>query len=92
MLKERINAKELEYVTGGTYGETFRLVLLLAGKDHGMFLSKEGEFDYEGMKRCFASKGYKFIPSENEPNMFVDRQGLQYGQDYIEDLILDNKL
>ena len=42
-------------------------------------------------KSLFASKGYKFEPSENGQNLFTDKEGLVYGQDYIEDLLMNGR-
>ena len=91
MKKEVRNAEELENVTGGTSGESFMLVLWLHQKGYGNFATDDNQIDYDKMISFFASKGYTFIPSEDEPNLFVDRDGLRYGQDYIVDNLIKNK-
>ena len=91
MKKDVLNAKELEHVTGGTFGETFMLVLWLHQKGYGNFATDDN-IDYDKLNSFFASKGYKFIPSEDEPNVFIDRDGVRYGQDYIDNLIKTQQL
>ena len=92
MKMEKINLNELENVNGGTYGKSLSLVVRLAFGGYGKYMTDNAEIDFAGMKRFFASKGYKFIPSEDGQNIFVDREGLKYGQDYIENLIDNEKL
>ncbi len=88
-MKERmnLNMEELGMVNSGTKGESFSLVFRLIADGHGKFVTKDAKVDFAGMKEFFASKGYKFIPSEDDQNIFVDREGLSYGQDYIEYLM-----
>lgn len=86
-----LNMEDLEMVNGGTRNESLYLVLRLACDGYGKFMTSDVKVDYAGMKNFFASKGYKFIPSEDEQNIFVDHEGLAYGQDYIEYLMDEGK-
>ena len=87
---DRMNITELENVTGGTELESHELAFLFAGAGYGKYVSADGELDYKGMKSLFASKGFRFSPSEKEDNLFCNIQdGTDYGQWHIEQMILD---
>ena len=98
--KKKLTREELEEIYGGTYGENFDLLIALGAAGHGIFLRRDKvnnaddtRYDYEGMKAFFAEKGYKFVPGYgNKPNVFIDSEGLPYGNDYIIYLIRNDKL
>ena len=92
MTMTKMNVRELENVNGGTIGETNVLIFDLAVYGYGKYMRYTGEVDFEGMKHFFASKGFTFIPSKDGQNRFKDRDGITYGQDYIENLIRNELL
>jgi len=86
-----IYMEELENVVGGTNWENFRLVLYLQALTDEPFYTddyKNEVIDYEKMIKFFKSKGYKFTPGKDSTTMnLFEKDGLAYGQDYIEYLI-----
>ena len=86
-----INMEELENVVGGTNIENLKMVLYLqAITDEPFYIIKGNNdpIDYEKMIRYFRSKGYKFTPGKDATTMnLFEKDGLAYGQDYIEYLI-----
>lgn len=92
----KMNDEILENVNGGTFTESRSLAIRLMFNGYGNFLEEEytGQFvDYDKLTRFFASKGYKFIPGKDDStqNYFV-KDGIPYGQDYIEYLIQNGTL
>ena len=86
-----INMEKLENVVGGTNSENFILLIYLMMETGESFYNKDNKndvIDYEKMKRFFKSKGYKFTPGKDNTTMnLFEKDGLVYGQDYIEYLI-----
>ena len=86
-----INMEKLENVVGGTNSENFILLIYLMMETGESFYNKDNKndvIDYEKMIRFFKSKGYKFTPGKDNTTMnLFEKDGLVYGQDYIEYLI-----
>ena len=87
----RINMEELENVVGGTKAENLKLMFYLQALTGEQFFKEDYHndiVDYEKMINFFKSKGYKFIPGKDNTTMNIfEKDGLKYGQDYIEYLI-----
>ena len=86
-----INMEKLENVVGGTNSENFILLIYLMMETGESFYNKDNKndvIDYEKMIRFFKSKGYKFTPGKDSTTLnLFEKDGLVYGQDYIEYLI-----
>ena len=65
--------------------------MVSAGVDPMSMLTDDYHISVSAMKGIFASKGYTFKPSESGQNLF-EKDGLVYGQDYIEHLIKNGEL
>ena len=78
-----LDPEMLANVTGGTTGETYKLILMLAAKGYGSCITDDLQVDFDRITSIFAAKGYTFMPSENGQNYF-SKDGIWYGQDYIE--------
>ena len=86
-----INMKELDNVVGGTRLENLKMVFYLQIMTDDIFYINDPEndiIDYEKMIGFFKSKGYKFTPGKDDTTMnLFEKDGLAYGQDYIEYLM-----
>lgn len=97
-LNRELTPEEIEKITGGSLRQSADLVVLLGFHGYGWYVTdssgRNDLIDLEGMKKFFASKGYRFIPgmSDDEQNYFEGPDGTLYGQDYIATLINDYKL
>ena len=92
--KKEMTIEELKEVLGGTIEESAQLIIPLAAHGYGFFVKpNEGRHDLvdiEGLQEFFRTKGFEFIPGfDGKQNVFVDSQGLRYGNDYIL-YLLDN--
>ena len=86
-----LNMEELENVVGGTRLENLKLLFYLQALTDEPFYINDPEndiIDYEKMIKFFRSKGYKFTPGKDDTTMnLFEKDGLAYGQDYIEYLM-----
>lgn len=96
---KEMKIEELEKIVGGTIDESADLIIPLAAAGYGAFIKSNFEagrtdlVDIEGMQKFFASKGFKFIPGFGDQiNVFVDSEGMRYGNDYIIYLLNNGKL
>ena len=91
----RINMEELENVVGGTRAENIKMLFYLQALTGEPFYIDDPEHDivdYDKMIKFFKSKGYKFTPGKDETTMnLYEKDGLAYGQDYIEYLMKNGK-
>ena len=93
-----ISMDELQKIVGGTIDESAELIIPLAAAGYGTFIKtnypeRNDLVDIEGMQKFFASKGFQFIPGfGDQPNVFIDSEGLRYGNDYIIYLLDNRKL
>ena len=88
-MRERMGFNELENVTGGTERDTSTMVLLLALEGYGKFTTNSN-WDYDGLKNFFVSKGYTFIPSEKDANLIIDQEGNTYNTNDFCKIILND--
>ncbi len=72
-----IALEDLERVNGGSYIESCGLAVALSKFGYDDLFKYDGNetIDYDALKKFFASKGYTFIPSEDDPNLFLDKSG-----------------
>ena len=71
-----LNMEDLEMVNGGTSDETGALGLILIMKGYSNYVTIP--VDLDRLKDFCASKGYTFVPSEKEENIFIDQEGNTY--------------
>ena len=91
--RAELTANQAEQVNGGTTFDSLRLHVVLGVNGYGDFTKANSNYpDIDKMKSFFASKGYTFIHTTKDEDVFIDSEGNTHDVTYIVRLIINNTL